>query len=337
MGEMIDNPGRPSLTVVMISRDDYEPCRTTVEFLERQTVLDQIELIIVAPSRQTLRLEEGDVEAFSWVQVVEFGEVDSTGAAFAAGARAARADWVIFGEEHSYPEPEWAEALIEAQQGPWAVVGCAMANANPDTITSWAHLFGQFGPVVVPVEPGVASYLAGHHSAYRRDLLLPFGDELPRLFESEIALHHALKAQGYEFFLAADAVSSHVNLSRLWPYIKIDYLGQRGFGATRWRALGWDWPRRLAYAAACPLVPFLRLARFSRDAWRGGRGRGILPWVFPIMGLAMIAGAAGEAMGYLFGARGIAERRIDLELDRYAYTVDSDRAARPRASSADSV
>jgi hypothetical protein len=322
---------RPRLSCVMVTQTDYEACRRTIGFLKRQTALDQLELVLVAESRDALALDEADVACFPAVEVVEFGEIRATGPAVVAGILAARADWVVFNEEHSFPEPEWAARLITAQEGPWAVIGCAVSNANPGTLTSWAHLFGQFGPVVAPVESGEADYIAGHHSSYLREALLPFGESLGALFEFEVALHHALRAQGHRLYLAGDAVASHVQVSRPGAYIQLDYLGQRGFGARRWQSQGWSWARRLLYAAASPLFPPLRLARTTRDVWRAGRGRGLIPWIFPLMGLAMVAGAVGEVAGYLFGAGSVAADRIEMELDRYAFTTEADRAKRPTA------
>jgi len=331
----VTDTARPALSVFLITRGGYESIRRTVAFLKRQTALGDLELILVAPSREALQLDEEDVTAFRWFQVVEVGAFDSSGTAFAAAVRVARANWVMYGEEHSYPSPNWAEVLIEAQRGPYAVVGCAMTNDNPDTSTSWAALLGQFGPVVTPVESGVADYVAGHHSSYRRELLLEFGDDLPALLEAEVALHHALAARGHQLYLAAGAVSSHVNVSKFSAFVKLEFMGQRLFGALRARSLAWSWPRRLFYAAASPLIPLVRLARAAGDVRRVGRDHDLGVGIYPIMGLAMIAGAAGEALGYLFGGGGVASQRIDLELNRYAYTVESDRPGKAAAEPAD--
>jgi hypothetical protein len=328
---------RPALSVFLVTREGYKTVRKTIGFLKRQTALDRLELILVAPSRQVLQLDEEDVAAFRWLQVVEVGQFENSGQAFAAAVQVARAEWVMYGEEHSYPAPNWAEVLIEAQRGPYGVVGCAMTNENPDTLTSWAHLLAQFGPVVVPVESGLAGYVAGHHSSYRREQLLEFGDDLPELLDGEIALHHALVARGHQLYLAAEAVSSHVNVSRFGAFVKLEFLGQRLFGALRARSLGWSWAKRLFYAAASPLIPLVRLVRASRDVRRvGSDSRNLVPWIYPIMAGAMVAGGVGEALGYLFGSGRVAAQKIDLELDRYAYTVESDRLSETEVQPPDS-
>lgn len=313
------------LSVIVITRDDYEVVRGVVGCLKRQTALSDLELVIVAPSLAALQLDEEDVAVFPSVEIVESGDIASTGAAFAAGVRGASAEWVVYCEEHSYPRSEWAKALIQEQSGPWAAIGCAMDNANPGTMTSWASLLGEFGPLVVPVDSGEVQYLGGHHSAYRRELLLALGDMLEPMLEFEVGLHETLRSRGHRLYLAADAVSDHVNVSRLSAFVLADYLGQRGYAAMRWQGQGWSWLRRLVYAAAMPVVPLLRLGRSVGHVRRCGKGRGLGPRVYPVMLVAMVAGAVGEALGYLFGAGESAASRLDIELDRAAHLSTIDR------------
>jgi hypothetical protein len=327
---------RPALSVCLITKAGYEHIRKTVGFLKQQTALEQLELVLVVPSREAFDLDEEDIATFRWFQVVEVGPIRSTGRPFAAAIHAARADWAIYGEEHSFPEWGWAEALIRAQQGPYSVIGSAMANANQDTLTSWAHLLAQFGPVVVPVESGPAHYVAGHHSSYLREPLLELGAELPRMLDAEIAMHQALVAQGHQLYLAADAVSHHANLSQFRAFARIEFLGQRVYAGMRSRALGWSWAKRLLYAAGSPLIPIVRLARTSKDVRRVRSVHQLSPRIYLLMGAAMAVGAVGEAIGYLFGSGRGADQRVDLELDRYAFTVEPDRQARPQAGMVDS-
>ena len=58
----------------------------------------------------------------------------------------AHAPIVALAEDHCFPEPGWADALIRAHQGPWAVVGPVVRNANPATIVSWCDFVIGYGP-----------------------------------------------------------------------------------------------------------------------------------------------------------------------------------------------
>jgi Glycosyl transferase family 2 len=77
-----------------------------------------------------LGLEESELRDFLQFRVVEVGTINSTARARATGVRHASAPVVALTEDHAYPAPGWAEALINAHKEGWAAVGPVMANAN---------------------------------------------------------------------------------------------------------------------------------------------------------------------------------------------------------------
>lgn len=313
----------PELTVVMLTPRSYETCRKTISHLRQQTAREQIELLIVCPSREALCLDEAEVACFGAWRVVEVGTFHSTGAAMAEGFRAAHAPLVAYGEEHSYPEPTWAQTLIRAHRAPHAAVGAAMGNANPQTLGSWAHLYGQFGPVVEPARSDITNYLAGHHTSYKREIVLQYGEMLGEMLDNECALHIDLRAKGHTLYLAGAAICNHVNISRLSAYCRLDYFGQRGFAAARAHAGKWSRRRRILYATAAPLIPLVRMRRIVRDIFRTGRARQLLPQILLPISCALLCGMVGEAMGYLFGdAPQHYREKIPMELDRFAYVAE---------------
>ena len=148
------------ISVVLVTRAGLDPIRRTLCHLRNQTARDRIELVIVSPFALDLDLDRDEAEGFAGLRVVDVGELEAAGAALAAGFRAATAPIVACVEEHSFPEPGWAAALIEAHSGPWAAVGGAMTNANPRSRISWAHLFTDFGCAVPPLRGGEADRAA---------------------------------------------------------------------------------------------------------------------------------------------------------------------------------
>lgn len=318
----------PSLSVVMVTPERYETCRPAISFLRKQTVRELLELVIVAPARAALELVEPEMDAFGDFQIVEIGKIVSTGRAMAEGFRAARAPLVAYSEEHTYPEPEWAEAMVHAHAGPYAAVGAVIGNANPRSLVSWAHLYGQFGPAVAPAQSRKAKMLAAHHVSYKRQVVLQYGDMLGRMLEDECALFLDLRSRGQTLYLSGDAVSNHLNITRIAGYCLLDFIGQRGFASARAQAGGWSTARRVFYAAATPLVPFLRMRRSVRDIFRTGRARQLLPQIVAPMAAALLCGMAGEMLGYLTEpSKQNSEDRTEFELNREAFVSDSDRAA----------
>jgi hypothetical protein len=63
------------MSVVLVTPDKYDAIRKTVEHLRAQTVLDQLEIVIVAPSAAALNFDAADLKAFGRVRVVEVGEM----------------------------------------------------------------------------------------------------------------------------------------------------------------------------------------------------------------------------------------------------------------------
>src|SRR6266508_3247638 len=207
------------MSVVLVTPGRYETIGKTMQHLQAQTVSDQLEIVIVAPSAAALNFDAAELTAFGRVRVVEAGEITSTGRAIAAGVKEASAPVVTYAEEHSYPAPGWAEALIEAHRESWAAIGAVIANANPDNMISWASPFTDFGPWVEPATAGKIGHLASHHTAYKRAVLLEYGPKLEAMLETEGILHRDLQARGYRLYLEPAAKTNHVNISVLSSYI----------------------------------------------------------------------------------------------------------------------
>src|SRR6185436_7888269 len=75
----------PEMSVVLVSLDSYERIRLTTAALRAQTARRRLEIVIVAPSREGLDLDETELQEFFGFQVVEVGPIRSTGGAIAAG------------------------------------------------------------------------------------------------------------------------------------------------------------------------------------------------------------------------------------------------------------
>lgn len=294
---MSDRP-TPDLSVVVVT-DHRRTIRKTTTHLQAQTVRDRLELVIVAPSADRIDLRAGEFQGFLKVRVVEVGEIIPLSRARGAGVRQASSPLVVFVESHSYPDPSWAAALIEAHRHPWAVVGPAMGNANPGSMISWANLFLDYGPWVEPVTARVVDHLPGHNSSYKRAILLGYGPELETMLDAETVLHWDLRARGYRLYLEAKARTAHLNVSRLSSWIPERFYGGRRFAAARARR--WSPLRRLLYTGGAPLIPVVRLPRILRDIRRSGRQVELLPMVLPSLIMGLLVSAAGEMVGYAFG------------------------------------
>jgi predicted dehydrogenase len=325
----------PSLTVIAVTMDCYATLRKTVEHLAAQTIHPRIELLLCAPSREDLQLEHGDMRPFHSFAILETSRYGASVAARVAAVQAARAPLVIFAEDHSFPEPAWAEELVAAHSAGAAAAAPQIRNANPASMMSWADLFLGFGPWIEPRRHGPIDRLPWHNSAYDRELLLSFGAELEVLIENEGLLHERLRAQGKPMVLV-QARTRHVNITRPRSFCTVHYHGGRSFGAGRVLAGRWSLARRMLHVAAAPLVPLLRLRGSIHDVKQCGRTRELLPRMVPHLLLGLCCHALGEAAGIAWGAGVSGARKSDLEFHRDRHVSDADAIAlgfRPSAES----
>ena len=314
----------PAMSVVVITPDSYTAIRKTVSHLRAQTRSGQLELVIVAPSAAHLDPNKTELREFCGFRIVELGPIRSTGRALAEGIRQATAPIVAYAEEHSYPEPGWAEALIEAHRGSWAGVGAVLSNANPSTMTSWAHLYTDFGPWVAPAEAAETVHLSAHHTAYKREVLLSFGALLDELLEVDYVLNRELQAKGYKLYLQAAARSYHLNCSRPGSLFWAEFHGGRLFGSARATYERWSIFRRLLYIAGMPLIPLLRLWRVCAEINRPGRKRGLFPGILLPLLTSLAGHTLGEVIGYAMGAGDAAKRRTSVELCRHRHVINQE-------------
>lgn len=304
----------PEMSVVIVTPDRYETIRKTIKHLQAQTVKDWLEIVIVAPSADVLEGNDSELKDFLQFRVVEAGRLKSMAWANAAGIRQASAPVVAFVEEHSFPEPGWAKALIEAHRQPWAAVGPVARNANPDSLVGWAYLLIGYTPWLDPAPAGVIDHLPAHNSSYKRALLLDYGAELEAVLAAESVLHWDLRAKGYQLYLEPAAKMYHLNVSLLSSFIEQLFHHNRLFAGTRIR--GWSLIRRLLYTGGSPLIPVVRFLRILRQLYRFGHWRNLPPGVLLPLILGLVVSATGEMMGYAFGVGDSEQKMSDLEFHR---------------------
>lgn len=315
----------PDISAILITPRSYETIRKTAEHLHAQDIRDRIEIVIGVPTEEGLAPDREVLDGFWGWQVVEVGEIDNLGPVEAACMRAARGAVVVYVEEHSYPQPGWAEALVAAHAGPWAAVGPAVTNANPDSAVSWTALFLDFTEFCAPREPGPMNSLANHQTSYKRDLLLAYGPRLDRFLENESTLQRDLVGKGHRLYHEPAARTNHVNVSRFGEFVSTQFIHCREFGDNRAVLGGWSWRRRLLYVAGSPLIPVLRGTRVLRQIRRSRLRPKLVLRMLPSMLLGLASAAAGEVTGYVFGKGDSSQRRVTFELERMKHVTERDR------------
>ncbi|MEJ2153155.1 MAG: hypothetical protein P8Y29_09455 [Gemmatimonadota bacterium] len=273
----------------------YSWLRRTVDLWAAQKIHSHIEAVLVRPVALTDEpIRTNDFELFHSLKIVDVPELDSVGTGFAAGVRRAQAPIVMLAEDHAFPEPGLAEAILAAYDDPYA----------PNTRE--------------------ARMLGGHNASYRREFLVSLGDDLRELYMSERVLQFEIEARGLKMILLARPRIGHFNFSRWRSTIVHAFQGGRLFAGQRCR--GWRFGRRVVYAAGAPLVPFIRLRRIVSDLRESPEEYArLVPSRLPIFALVLSLHALGEAFGYGFGIGTAVERYAPFELYRRDQLITRER------------
>jgi hypothetical protein len=223
---------------------------------------------------------------------------------------------VVFCEEHCFPDPGWAAALLQAHEGPWAAVGPLMRNHNPARAVSRALMDVEHGCFCDPSQAGVRDYLPGHNSCYKKQALLDFSHRLDSLQDTEYLLHLEMRQAGWRLFQSADARAAHTNVSLFWPAVGLCFDSGRCFAADR--SADWPFMKRIVFALGSPLLPFLRHWRHIGFLKRS-KDRGKTPTFLPLHFFFFAVDAVGQMIGNLAGCGSSYARLCDLEFQRYRF------------------
>lgn len=306
----------PRLTAAVIVGGCRRRSERVLRALAAQSVAASLEVVVVDVGTAELpALESPPGPRLVYLRAP--GLVWSAGRARAV--REASTPIVAFIEDHCFPAPDWAERLLEAHEGPWAAVGYAFTNANPESYWSRACLMTDYGSWQHPARHGPCRRLPGQNLSYKRELLLRLGDRLEGLLTPDFNLLEELKRAGHALFVESRARAAHQNFSAPAALLSAHRAYTRLFAARRAALGGWSRSRRIFYGLAvlpgAPLVNTLRTALDLRRRWP-------LPLAFvaslPVLLATRCWAALGESCGYLFGEGGAEQdlQRWELEIER---------------------
>lgn len=306
------------MSVILVT-DRFETIARVMDRLHAQTVAHQLEIVIVAPSKMELCLDESAAEGFAVLKVVEVGSSDHMAPARAAGVRAATAPVVFLGETHSFPEPEFAAALLRAHEQPWDIVVPGITNANPDTVWSWAAFLMDYGQWSVTLPAGEIAGGPTWNASYKRAALLDLNAVLDRALASGDELPMTLRERGRRAYFEPAARIGHINVGRRgWTDER--YLSGLMVGSHRKGV--WSLGRRLFYVCASPLIPVVILSRIARPLRALGQSGALPRGIRSALIIGAVVRTAGEVVGYLAGATASASSRMEqYELHKMRYAA----------------
>lgn len=293
------------LLSVILATDNLERVETVIESLSAQTVAWKTELILVMIATLTPDDRARISRGFHSLVLIDAATISPLAAARAKGVRVAQAPFVFIAETHAYPDPDLAEKLINALASEWSVAVPGFRNSNPESALSWASFLNDYGSWSEALAPGEIERAPSHDAAFRRSVLLEFGDRLENALTFGDEMYLTLHARGHRSYFEPAARIQHVNISRFRSFLRERFLSGVLIGG--YRSARWGIVRRLAYAGGSPLIPIVLLSRIRPGVRQARRSHTLPAGTIPALVFAAFLKAAGEMRGYLLGASASAE------------------------------
>lgn len=315
----------PELSVILVGSEGYGSIARVAEHLRRQTVASSIELILIGPCAERMTRDARRLDGFFHsIKAIEVGVIDNVDTAAAPGISAASAPLVAIVEDHAFPAPGWANAIVEAHKaGPWVAVGSMVKNANPSSTLSWANQMMSYGEWTEPVQSGQTQSISRHNVSFKTEAVRAI-DDLERQLGRDGNLLGALLKTGGTFFLEPRAAVEHVNPSRWDSTLLLRIEAGRLAAAKRSAREGWSPVRRLVYVACGPLIPLMRarphMAKVLSTARPASLGK-----MAAALAIGSILDGIGQTIGFAFGSGHSAVRLADFEMGRDRHLRDDDR------------
>jgi hypothetical protein len=247
----------PKITVSIMIADGREHIGRCLASVLAQDGIEEAEVLLLDLSHNKYPPLPGSDHPS--VRLVKIDEEMTDGKLRAYSAINARGEIIAYLEDHATVIPGWLKALGRDFALGYAAVGGVPGDLNPGAGISDAVAMMNFLPWRRVNQPTEFNLLPGHDSAYRREVLLAFGDELPALLSSEVLLCWQIRARGHKMLVDPAAQFMHMNEEELGMIIEGYYYWNLLFGESRAHIYHWSLIRRIAQALAIPLVPFVRL------------------------------------------------------------------------------
>lgn len=280
----------------ILATDTYATIRPVVDRLRRQTIRQQLEVVLIAPSRSAVESALAHASEFSGIVVVEH-PVEDLAQARAAGIRAASGAVVFIGETHSYPHPEMAERLLATCDQGFVCAVPGLGNANPGTVHSWAGFLSDYGPWLAVLPEGEIRFLPIYNAAFRRAALLDLGERLGFALAhgDELPLH--LNAGGHRSYFVPSARLDHVNVAPIRDWMHERFIA--GLLIAHHRSGRWTLARRALYVLASPAIPLVLLWRVLPGIRAAARTQPVPAGTLPLVVFGFLIKGVGELAGYL--------------------------------------
>lgn len=292
----------PICSIVIPSYCSSQTIHACLSTLMRQDFSQPFEIIVVDSSPdETPDLVRRD---FPQAQLIQLSQQTDPAMARNVGAERACGEALAFIDSDCVAAPDWLRRLCALLDQGYVAAGGAIANANGETLVSWAGYVCEFREFLPGAAPRDVNNLTLGNAAYRRAAFFEVGGFPPGYFPQEDQVFHdRLHQRGARMRLDPRIVVAHHHRTDRAEFLR----HQRRIGQANARVLsrlqqpGSGLARRPRLTAlVLPALVALRFARTVRACWRVERAlilrRPALAWL-------CWQGMWAWGWGFLAGAR----------------------------------
>ncbi len=287
----------PVLSVVVIAFNRIPLLEGCLQSLERQSVRDGIEVLVVTPRSsqsadiEVLKRRHRDARWICDARQRSVPQLRSQGIAHSRGRI------IAFLEDDCVADEGWCAALLTAHEDRHAAIGGAVEPGDYRSPLDWAVYFFEYARFMRPMPKGEARVLPGTNVSYKRQALLDLMHQTRADGFFEFFVHSALLRGGTPMALDPAAVVYNVNSWQLLDVLRDQFHYGRVFASIR----GVQQPLlgRLRLLTIATVLPVIQIARIGKEVitrrrhvWRAGVA---LPWIV----LLSLSWSIGEFVGCL--------------------------------------
>jgi len=210
----------PMLSVVVIAFNKTYLLEGCLQSLERQSVRDGIEVLVVTPRSS----QSADIEVLKrryrgtrWICESRQRSVPQLRS---QGIAHSRGQIIAFLEDDCVADERWCAALLAAHQDRYGAIGGAVEPGDYMNPLDWAVYFFEYARFMRPMPKGEARALPGTNVSYKRRTLLDLMPQTRADGFFEFFVHSALLRTGTSLALDPAAVVYNVNSWQLSDVLK---------------------------------------------------------------------------------------------------------------------
>ena len=255
-----------------------------------------IELMLITPAGYE---HKGDFakEFFSFKELV-IDDINSCDQLRCKCVLESHTEYIFFFEDHIEFNTNVLDVVSEKLVN-YDCVSWIVKHANPTTFISRLTYYIEYSDWGTGnASREIKEFLTGHNNAYKRSALIKCGENLLHYLRSEITLHRHLVKEGRKLYYTDEVCISHHQFEKLMPVLLSSFWFNWNDADGKQKIEKWKKGKRLFYAFAILVKPFLRLFFYLKKPTVGIRKR--LTYM-PIVLLIFAISAFGESCAYLLG------------------------------------